>query len=168
MRWIYWSLLSVMAAVYGVMLFWSLPALTKIAGGAAMFDLRPGGYSFNDARAVLAALGTEGRDFYLDVQQQLDTAFPALMAVVLTMTFQRLFAWRTAVIATGFAVFGAGFDYLENAAVAAMLWAGPDGLTPDLVVQASRWTVAKSVTDGVAMTLLLIGLGRAMWRRWRD
>lgn len=166
-RVVFWAMLGAMLAVYGSMLFWSLPKLSALSGGQVMFDLRPGGYSMGQARDILTALGDEGRAFYQNVQHRLDLVYPALMAGVLIMSYWRLFkpAW-----ATGFgaiAVLAAAFDYLENAAVSTMLTAGPADLTAEMAAAASRWTQVKSIVVSVAMTLLLIGLIRAGWRRWR-
>ncbi len=86
--WIVWL---VTGALYLAMLAWSLPHLTALAGGLPMFDMRPGGYSELDARALLTALGVDGRTFYLGVQHRLDTVFLALEALALALTFPRLF-----------------------------------------------------------------------------
>ncbi|MEO1987007.1 MAG: hypothetical protein ABGX47_10215 [Martelella sp.] len=53
---------------------------------------------------------------------------------------------------------GMVFDYLENAAVRAMLVAGPSALQSEHVETASRMTTAKSVFDGAAYGLLLLFL----------
>ncbi len=92
MRLIFWIMFAVMLGVYLVMVLWSLPLLMADAGGLPAFDLRPAGYSHDEAQAFLAALSPEGRAFYLDVQQWLDTAYPALLGVVLVMAFGFYFA----------------------------------------------------------------------------
>lgn len=169
--------LAAAVAVYATMLLWSLPALTAIASAngladARMFDMRPGGYDFATAKAILAALGEAGRAQYRDVQQRLDTAFPLLnglsMYIGLTFVGRRLNvpgAVASAVAAAlAFAV--AGFDVAENALVARMLDAGPEGLTPEMVAAASHMSVLKSASVTAASTLLLAGLAAAAYRQW--
>ncbi len=61
---IFWLLFAVMLGDYLAMVLWSIPALSRDAGGLAVFDMRPGGYSFDEARAFLAALSPDGARFY--------------------------------------------------------------------------------------------------------
>lgn len=162
-----WSLVAATAAVYLVMVLWSLPHLSALAGGAAMFDMRLTGYDFGTAMALIAALGPEGRDFYLNVQQGFDTAFPLLEAASFTLAFLRLFPGRIAVPLSIVSFIGAVFDELENAVVATMLRAGPDGLTEGLVATASQWTLLKSASITVLMTAVFLGIARVLWQRRR-
>ena len=163
----FWALFAVTAAVYLVIVLWSLPKISAAAGGAAPFDMQPFGYSFDEAKTFLAALTPEGSEFYLNVQHRLDAAYPALLAATL------FFAIRALAPGVGFvptlpaliALPGAIFDYLENASVTAMLNAGAAGLTPELIARASRWTLLKSIFTTIAMLLLLALLGRALWFR---
>ena len=168
MRLIFWLMFAVMTGVYLVMVLWSIPQIVADAGGLLAFDMRPMGYSFDEAGAFLEALSDEGRLFYLNVQQMLDSAYPALFAVVMVMVmaFTHLFRRLPRVLAIAFALAGAGFDYLENAAVAVMLRAG-DSVTETMVATASRWTVLKSGAVTLALVALLIGLGMAFIRRQR-
>lgn len=168
---IYWLLVALTLALYGVMVAWSLPVIAAAAGGLMPFDMRPGGYSFAEAKAFLAALSADGRAFYLGVQHRLDTAYPAMLAVVLALGGFGLAGvgarrWLARLIALA-AMIGAAADYLENRAVAAMLNAGPDGLAPDMVAFASRWTLLKSGATTVAMVLLLVLLLLWFLRRGR-
>jgi len=167
MRILFYFSLVAMLAVYSVMLFWSLPHLSAASGGEVMFDLRPGGYNFDQARAILQALGYEGSDFYLHVQHRLDKVYPALLAIVLIGSFWRLYPRIWAAGFSFLALLASGFDYLENAAVAIMLHAGPEGLSEAMVQSANRWTMLKSTAVSAALTALLAGLALAGWRRWR-
>lgn len=168
-----WAILALFAATVGlylVMLLWSLPRISAEAGGLAPFDMRPGGYSFDEARTFLTALSEEGRRFYLDVQHRLDLFYPALLALSLSVGLA--WAWRglpraalAAMVLLAFT--GAGFDYLENLWVGTMLTAGPEQVSPEIVAAASRRSVAKAALTTVVMLLLLAGLARRGWRRWR-
>lgn len=152
--------------VYLVMILWSLPTLSHLAGGAPMFDMMPGGYSFTEAQAVLAALGQEGWDFYLTTQQGLDTFFPPLLGLALALSFLRLFQGGVAGFLVILAFLVAGLDLAENLAIAKMLHVGPEGLSAAMAATASWLTVAKSGIATLAYLALLIGLGRAGWRRY--
>lgn len=163
----FWLLFAATLCVYAIMLAWTLPAISAAAGGLAPFDMRPSGYSFDTAKAFLAALSPAGRNLYLNVQHRLDTAYPALLAATLFFAIWALaperwgpLRWAIALVA----IPGAAFDYLENAAVAVMLAAGADALTPDMVATASGWTVAKSTATSIAMTVLLALLAARGWR----
>jgi len=171
----YWGLFGLTLAVYALMLGWSLPTVSAAAGGLAPFDMRPGGYSHAEAMAFLSALTADGARFYLDVQQRLDIVYPALIALTLffsiaAMAPRRLGRWRwaLAIVALPIAI----FDYLENHAIALMIAAGPRGLTPELVAEASRWTVLKSGTTTIAMVILLglvaIKTAQRLLRLWRS
>lgn len=158
----FWLVFLAMAAVYATMLLWTLPTISAAAGGLAPFDMRPLGYSFEQARAFLAALTEEGRKLYLDVQHRLDLVYPLLLAATLVLGCLLLTSsmpLRWLVIAP--ALLGMVFDYLENAAVADMLTAGHQQLTAELVAEASRWTLLKSLATTVAMLLVLALL---LWR----
>ncbi len=157
MRLIFWLMFAVMMGVYLTMALWSIPKIVTDAGGLLAFDLRPMGYSFDEARAFITVLSDQGRAFYLDVQQMLDSAYPALMAVVLVMAFTHLLRGWQRWVAIVLALAGAGFDYMENAAVAVMLRAG-DGLTETMVTTASGWTVLKSGAVTLALLALIGGL----------
>jgi hypothetical protein len=67
-------------------------------------------------------------------------------------------------------VLTAVFDWAENVAAAVMLSAGANGLTPEMVAAASRWSVLKAGVSTVAYTALLVLLvwqGIAWARRRR-
>jgi hypothetical protein len=154
----FWILLVVTIAVYVVMVNWSLPLISEQANGLRPFDLKPIGYDYAEAKAFLAALTPEGADLYLRVQHTLDSLYPALLAATLFFAIvliapKSLGAWRWVIALI--AIPGAVFDYLENAAVSAMIAAGPDGITEADVADASLWTVLKSAFTTIAFVVLL-------------
>ncbi len=165
---LFWISASAAIALYLVMVTWSLPHLGALAGGVPVFDMRPTGYTPHEAAAILDALGEEGRDFYRAVQLRLDTVYPALLALMLSAAFLRLFPRPVAMALSLVAVAAAGFDYLENAAVAEMIAAWPDGFGDALAARASRWSVLKASTTTLALVAFLIGLLAAGWRRVRQ
>ena len=173
-RSMFWVLFALTLSVYATMLAWSLPSVSAAAGGLAPFDMRPGGYSFAEAQAFLDALTPAGAAFYGAVQQRLDIAYPAMIALTLFFAIaalapKRIGRWRWALGATAVPI--ALFDYLENHAVAGLIEAGSARITPAMVEGASQWTVLKSTATSVAMTLLLVLLcvkaGAFVVRRWQ-
>ena len=161
-----WAVTAAALAVYAVMVMVTLPHLAQLAGGMPMFDMRPGGYDFETARTILAALGDEGRGYYALVQHGLDALYPPLIGLTLCYWFLRAAPrWRRAglplspialgmLIGIGF--MASAFDMTENAAVSTMLAAGPDRVTPDMVSGADIFTRAKSITATFAYSALLV------------
>ena len=169
-RLLFWLLVGITVAVYLAMVTWSLPLIQAAAGGLMPFDMRPTGYGFEEARAFLAALTPEGADFYRSTQHLLDLFFPGLIAATLYFAIAALLErwlggsrWLAALPV----VLVALFDWLENAAVSTMLAAGADGVTPDMVAAASRWTLLKSIASTAAYTLVLVLLLIGGWHRLR-
>ena len=143
---------------YAMMLFYSVPALLKEADGLWLFDARIMGYSVEDATAYVTTITNEGRLFYLEVQQMLDTFFPALLAISLMLTLYRL-APKLPVLYL-FPIAGALFDYYENAAVAQILRVN----NPDqgLVETASLLTGLKFAAIAISLLAILW-----YWRKGR-
>lgn len=151
------------AGLYLTMAAWSLPRIAEAAGGMRAFDLRPFGYTPDEAAAFLAALSEEGRAFYAGTQHALDRVFPVVLAVWAVWTLRLLFAtpWRWGL--AGLAIAGMLFDMAENAAVARLL----SGFDRDVAQAAARWTVLKSAAATVVYCAILWGGARRVWRRAR-
>jgi len=167
--------LLVSFALWGVMMFWTLAYLRRTAGGLEPFDLRPFGYTPEEARALLYALSGVGRTYYADVQLQLDTAFPALYALsrgllLLWVTAPGRTAARPLPLLARLALLilplvTAWFDYFENEGIAAMLAVGPQA-ADELIERTSFWTRAKSLA-GLATELACVVLAAIAFVRWR-
>jgi len=155
----YWLLLVVAMAFYFTMVLWSLPKISAAAGGLLPFDLRPGGYGHDEARAFLAALDPMASRFYLTVQHRLDLIYPPLLALVLGIALWALLGraprWLK-LLAMAAPALGMFFDWLENQRVAGMLRAGAEGVTRDMVAEASTASVLKAAFSAIAMTLTLV------------
>ena len=154
---VYWAVVAVTVANYLTMVLWSLPLVSEMAGGGVPFDMRPGGYSFEEARVFLSAMSSEGREFYLNTQQLLDFFYPTLFAITVSIALihlmPRYWGWILALVA----IAAGGFDHLENGAVAIMLGVTPDLVTEAMVSSASNWTLAKSIsTTFVSIALLVV------------
>lgn len=165
----YWTLFSVTMALYATILCWSLPQVAAAAGGLVPFDLRPTGYSVDEALAFLGALTPAGSAFYKGTQHLIDTVYPPLMSLTLFFAIaalaQRLGNWRWLLAAPALPI--AAFDLAENWAVDRMLDAGATGVTPQLVAEASLYTVLKSDLSTLTMSILLVVLlvRGALWLR---
>ena len=163
----FWFLAGATIVIYLFMVLVTVPYIQGQAGGLAVFDARITGYAFEDAKAFLAALSAEGSAYYLGPQGWMDTVFPALFAATayaaLVVLLRPMLGGNGRFLAA-LAIVPAVLDWLENAAVAAMLRAGEAGLTPEMVVAASRWSVLKwfayMVVIGALLVLAAIAAGR--------
>jgi len=162
----WWAVFVIALAVYGWMVLVTLAGIQAEAGGLRPFDMRPMGYSVEEARAFLAALSDAGREIYLGPQRLLDSIYPALLAIVLGGAAWMLFSktWvRATLIFT--ALVGMLADYTENVAIGFLL-DFPGGDAPDGMIEAaSRATVVKSTLTGIVMVVVLIGLFRFLRNR---
>lgn len=169
-RYIGWAATVLAIIVYLAMVTVSLPHLSGLAGGEAMFDLRPLGYDFATAQNILTRLGPAGAQYYEGVQHKLDFAFPILLAI--TLIYWMIAAARrwqghglplsSAVLAAMLAVtiLANAADLGENAAVSAMLAAGPKALTLTMVQTASTFGLAKTFFSTIAyLSLIVLALG---------
>lgn len=163
----YWGLFGATMLLYAVMLVWSVPVLVTGADGLWPFDTHVLGYSHAAATAFLKALSDDARAFYLNVQQPLDTAFPAMLAAVFALTILRLSEYGKTInnallIAP---LLGAIFDYLENGAVSVMLRANT--VSVEMADTASLWTQLKFAAILVSLITIvrLLVLHRQKSRR---
>jgi hypothetical protein len=173
--WLVIALLVASGVLWAVLFFVTLPHLRHLAGGAAPFDVRPSGYDYEEAHAFLAAIGAQGRAYYLNPELLLDTFFPPLYAVSralalwwLTMPGRLrdgaiLSGWRRTLIALP--VVEAILDWGENACIAAMVWTWPD-LSPGLVAVSSLATQLKLVAAALTEISMVV-LAAAAMLRWR-
>lgn len=152
-------IIGITALNYAAMLVYSIPKLVSAADGLWPFDLRIRGYSVEDATEYVTTITNEGRLFYLEVQQMLDTFFPALLAISLMITLFRLAPKLPALYL--FPITGALFDYYENAAVAQILLTN----APDqgLVEMASLLTGVKFAAIAISLLAILW-----LWRKGKS
>ncbi|MBI4184053.1 MAG: hypothetical protein HY521_08670 [Proteobacteria bacterium] len=174
--WLVAAVLVASIALWAVMVLGPLAHLRALAGGLAPFDLRPFGYGPAEAEALLVALGEDGRSFYARVQLRLDAVYPASYALSRGL----LLLWLTApgrisgpaIGAVGrwallaLPLITAGFDYAENASLAAMLAAGPAAAS-GLVAAASAATQVKSLAGALTEAAVVILAGIALLAWWR-
>jgi hypothetical protein len=80
---IFWFIFVAMLASWLAMNLWSVPQIEELSGGLRLLDMRFLGYSFDEAKGFLAAIGDEGTAKYLGAQFWLDMIFPPLLGAVL-------------------------------------------------------------------------------------
>lgn len=146
------------SGIYLLMIFITLAHIEALSG-LRPFDMRPGGYSAEQANSLLSALGSGGRRYYLTRQIPLDLAYPALMA----LTLVSLLKWLGSrdvnhkLIQTGvwFSIGAAIADYLENVGICLMILSWPD-TSGNIVLAASVASIVKSgLTMAAVVTVLL-------------
>ena len=167
---VFWLIFALSMAVYVTMLVWTLPGIKAAADGLDPFDLRPGGYSFEAAKALLAALNADGLALYRGPQRLLDLIYPATLTLSVGLALYLLapISWgRWRWLLAALAIPGTVFDYLENNIVQLLLFLGPTNITPEFVAKASTYTLLKSTFTTIALSALLLMLGWWLWRRFR-
>ena len=144
------------AAVHAALVWVGVVRAMREAGGLRPFDLRSLGYDHAAAEAYLAALTESGRALFLGPVAVLDTAYPVLLGALLAGLLWRL--GRPWLAPLPFLYTAA--DLWENARVRAMIAAGPEGVTPEMVAGASAVTQGK-----YALLVMALALLWAVWRR---
>src|SRR5262249_43246559 len=126
------------------------------------------------AQDLLTALGTEGRRYYARVQLRIDTFYPATYALSRALLLWWLtmpgrlgelevpFGARIALLLLP--VVAAGFDYVENTCIAAMLAKGAE---EPLVKTASAATQIKSMASAVTEVSGIVLAAVALHAHWR-
>lgn len=150
------------ALLYGLMITVTLAQIEAISGQVP-FDMRPLGYSPQDAAALLEGLGDEGRRYYLSHQIPLDTVYPALLALTLVSLMRwfgqympaHRFVWLGVILSVGAAL----CDYGENLGITAMILSWPD-LSASLVHTSSIATLAKS---GLTTAAVMVAIAIMIW-----
>ncbi len=148
--------------IYLIMLFYTIPQVEKQASGMKLFDLMPGGYSFEYANELLTKLGESGRELYLYYQLPLDFLYPGLFAVSGSL----LLSWlllksrddSSKIFYSCFIPIVAGvFDYLENSFIVYFLTHYAN-ISPGSVYVSSAMTIAKSVMTTLFFVFLVIAV----------
>ena len=157
---LFWLLFAATIGIYATMLFWSLPKIMADGADLLPFDLRPQGYSFEQAQILLSALSAESALFYKNIQAGiLDMIFPSLLFLTLALAYWLLAPakwgnWRFLLLLV--ALPGTIFDYLENFSIINMLSLGAKNITAETVQCASTNTIIKSYSVTISLILLII------------
>lgn len=159
-----WKLLLLLALtnlVYLYMLIFSIPAVTKLAGGRKLPDMMPLGYNAEYLQELFSALGEKGRQLYLSWQIPVDMLYPflfgityCLLGIFLLRKLQQLYSpWF---YVSFLPVFTAIADYLENFGIISLLRSYPE-ISPARVFATNIFSLLKSITTSLFFSLLLSG-----------
>jgi len=145
--------------VYLFMLLVTIPAVMTFSNGMALFDMMPTGYSEDYTHALLNALGTGGRNYYMYTQLPVDMIYPFLFGLTYSLLlayFLDKLKWidKPVFYSTLIPMAAGMFDYLENAGVVIMLNQYPD-ITSTTTRLANACTIIKSALSTISFTLLL-------------
>ncbi|MEY8120768.1 hypothetical protein AB9F26_21480 [Falsihalocynthiibacter sp. BN13B15] len=148
------------SGIYLLMIFITLAHIETLSG-LRPFDMRPGGYSAEQANSLLSALGSSGRRYYLTRQIPLDLAYPALMA----LTLVSLLKWlglrgvdrKLVQIGIWFSIGAAIGDYLENIGICLMILSWPE-ISANTVPVASVASIVKSGLTMAAFVSVLLAV----------
>ena len=127
-----------------------------------LFDMSPGGYSYEYATELLEVIRPEGREKYLMLQLPIDFIYPGLFAVTYTLMLIWVFSLRfraeskISIMALLPAAAGL-FDYIENIGIVMMIKSYPN-LSSGLVQFSSTFSILKSIMTIVFFMLLTYGL----------
>ena len=157
------------AGFYLLMVFVTLAHIETLSG-LRPFDMRPGGYSVEQANSLLSALGSSGRRYYLMRQIPLDLAYPALMALTLVSLFKWLRSQdvnhKLVQIGIWFSIWAALTDYLENIGICLMILTWPE-IPANIVLAASVASIVKSGLTTAAVLIVLLGVGYWAYKKIR-
>jgi hypothetical protein len=162
----FWLLLAATAAALAAVNVLHVPPvvaeLARLLGGTPLLDMRPRGYGPGEVAALLQTLGPQGRRLYLELLWTVDLALPALFSAFLWSALSRgalrRLAWA--------GLLGGAADYLENAAITALLEGFPAAPTA-LIRAASALTSVKWALYLGAGALALAGAVLPCGRAWR-
>ena len=154
-------------AVYFVMLFYTIPGVQSYAPEMKIFDLSPGGYSYDYSIKLLSSLGDEGRKKYLYTQLPLDFIYPVLFSIssflLLAWLFSKRYDKSSRIFYFCFVPIFAGiFDYLENIQIVLMILNYPE-ISRAQVALSSTATIVKSGLTTIFFLLLVFGFFK-LWR----
>lgn len=158
------------AVIYLVMINITLENIQSLSGHRP-FDMRPGGYSTEQAYALLGALGVDGRQYYLTRQIPLDLLYPGLMALTLVSVLKWLDSRGLnqvlAQVGIWLSIGAAITDYLENTGICLMILGWPETPT-NLIRAASLASISKAVLTTLAVLTVCIGLVFWMFTKTRS
>jgi len=163
---IFWVILAATLAAWLAMNLWTAPRIEETAGGLRLLDMRFTGYSYEEVQEFVSALGDEGAALYLGAQYWLDMVFPPLLGAIIFLFFRWLFPGVPGLVIGIVSLTYVVADILENLAVAAILRAGVDGLTPQMAATANQLTTAKWGLALIGLAMLVIRIALRLRRHW--
>jgi hypothetical protein len=158
------------AAIYLLMIFVTLAHIEALSG-MRPFDMRPSGYSAEQANSLISALEPSGRRYYLTRQIPIDLVYPSLMALTLVSLFKWLgsqgASQKLVRIGIWFSIAAAIADYLENAGICFMILSWPE-ISAHTVLAASVASIVKSGLTTAAVLIVVLGVGFWAFTKFRN
>lgn len=139
------------AVICLVMNLFLLPHMEAATGGIRCFDMNFN-YSYETAKALLDALGTELKAYYLHVQLPLDFVYPVAYTTFFVLLINTLLNKKSKLVVLPFVL--AVCDYGENIGIIRMLTA--DTLSAVTVSIANGFTMVKTILLYVTILLILV------------
>ena len=141
-------------SVFTIMKTVTIPMIVEQANGLEVFDLRPMGYSIDEARLFIESLTSEGKFIYTKIQLPLDFIYPVLLALFSVDTISYLKRWIYVPKWIFYVpVFACVFDYLENISIYLML---RENCSDYIIWIGSFFTISKSIMTTISLTAILI------------
>ena len=160
--------LIISQSIFILMNTWTFPHISAQAGGLDAFDMRPLGYSIDEARNYLENISDSGISFYRNVQLLLDIPYPALMCLFYSCSIILLYRaskkriknsenrparWLSGLLIIP--IIGMLADYAENICVSIML-VQKQNVSDSLIMAANVFTLIKSMSTIVCWSVLII------------
>ena len=158
---------TIATILYFIMIFGTLAHLEDVSG-LTPFDMRPMGYTIDEAAQLLHALGDAGRLFYLTKQIPLDFIYPPALAATLifVLLWLRSSSNLSRYVSVGIwlAVGATLADYAENAGIVFQLVNWPNQ-QEGVVHATSIASVAKaSLTTASILLVAFVAFYRGYYR----
>lgn len=158
----FFSFFIVTQAIYGIMLYFSIPKVMQYADGMKILDMLPMGYSVEYAQKLFAVLGEAGRSTYLFQQIPLDIFYPGLFAITYVILFVLIFRiifskeseFQNLIIVP---ILAGIFDYCENVGIVIMLSIYPT-FQPWLAGITNIFSILKSCLTVLVFIILIIAI----------
>ena len=130
------------------------------ADGMGALDTQLLGYGLAETRAYLAALSPPQTALYQNEFRLADTAFSALLSLLLLLWFRRCTVGGLRLALTLAVALYLAANYTENMLIGQLLLTGPDSITAQAVATASLFTQAKW-----AIVAICLGAAALLWLR---
>lgn len=156
--------------VYLAMAIFTIPKLEAITNGLKIFDLRPFGYTFQEASLLINTLGESGKSIYLHQQIPLDLVYPLSYGISLCLVLT-YFLNKLGLIDSKYFTLSmlpvviAFFDYLENFCIILILNLFPN-ISYDQVFLASNLTIIKSILTALYFLVLIFVLLKLAYQKF--
>jgi len=149
-----WLLMTIAMIIYFVMMMYTIPFISN-NHEILIFDLRPLGYSMQNANDILNSLSRTQLNVYKNIQLPLDMFYPPLLGLAGYFLFRDISkqfrVYKYLLFLPFITIIG---DLLENVFIYIML---SGGSVESFNIFASSFTVIKSISTTVFLSLLFLG-----------